>query len=99
VISGPDSLFKVSAQCHPGLIAPEDAVKVTIPTCFLASKEEIVEEVEAYTKALTVEKHVETFQQIHGWMSARAKLEDEECRKEYMRAYSVVLEWFAKYID
>ncbi|KUJ14342.1 dienelactone hydrolase [Mollisia scopiformis] len=100
VTSGADSLFKVSAQCHPGLMAPEDAGKVAIPTCFLASKEENAEEVEAYTKALTVEKHVETFEtQIHGWMSARGNLEDEECKKEYLRAYNVVLEWFGKYID
>ncbi|KAE8442383.1 hypothetical protein EG329_003399 [Mollisiaceae sp. DMI_Dod_QoI] len=100
VTSGADTLFKVSAQCHPAFIIPEDAAKVTIPMCFLASGEESAEEVEVFSKALTVEKHVETFQkQIHGWMSARGDLEDEECKKEYMRAYNIVLEWFGKYID
>lgn len=100
VTSGPDTPFKVSAQCHAGLIAPEDAAKVTIPTCFLASKDESVEEVESYSKALTVEKHVETFQtQVHGWMSARGDLEDEECKKEYLRGYNTILDWFGKYID
>jgi len=28
VISGPDSLFKVACQAHPGLIDPADAAKV-----------------------------------------------------------------------
>lgn len=98
--SGANTPFKVSAQCHPGMIAPEDAAKVTIPMCFLASEEESTEDVEAFSKALTVDKHVETFpKQLHGWMSARGDLEDEECKKEYLRGYNTILDWFGKYID
>ncbi|CZR63975.1 related to hydrolase related to dienelactone hydrolase [Phialocephala subalpina] len=100
VTSGTGTLFKVSAQCHPGMIASEDAAKVTIPMCFLASEEESNEEVEAFSKALTVEKHVEAYpKQVHGWMSARGNLEDEECKKAYLKGYNTVLEWFGKYID
>lgn len=82
------------------MISPEDAAKVTIPMCFLASEEESNEEVEAFSKALTVEKYVETFpKQVHGWMAARGNLDDEECKKAYLQGYSTVLEWFGKYID
>jgi hypothetical protein len=81
------------------LIDPEDAAKVTIPTCILASGEEKKEEVEAYEKGLRVEKHVETFaDQVHGWMSARGDLKDEKVRKEYERGYGIVVGWFEKYI-
>jgi dienelactone hydrolase len=97
--SGADTPFKVSAQCHPGMIDPADAAKITIPMCVLASKEEDVGEVEAFEKALVVEKHVETFDtQIHGWMSARSDLADDAVKKEYERGYMIVLDFFGKYI-
>jgi dienelactone hydrolase len=97
--SGADTPFKVSAQCHPGMIDPEDAAKVTIPMCILASKEEDSAEVEAFAKALKVENHVETFgTQIHGWMSARSDLADGEVKKEYERGYHAVSDFFGKHI-
>jgi len=65
----------------------------------LASKDETAEEVTAWGRALKVEKHVETFDsQIHGWMSARADLEDEKVKSEYVRGYKLFLEFFAKYL-
>lgn len=97
--SGEDTPFKAAAQLHPGLITPEDAAKVTIPTCMLASGEEKKEEVEAYERELKVEKHVETFaDQVHGWMSARGDLKDAKVRKEYERGYGIVVGWFQKYL-
>lgn len=99
VASGPGSLFKVAAQCHPAMIDPADAARVTTPMCMLSSEEEPAAEVQAFEKALTVEKHVEMFpDQLHGWMTARADLEKESVRKEYERAYRTVLEFFAKHL-
>jgi len=59
--SGADSPFKVSAQCHPGMIDAADAAKVTIPMCVLGSKDEEFEEIEAFRNALKVPKVVEIF--------------------------------------
>lgn len=68
--------------------------------CMLASKEEEAKDVKTFDEALTVEKHVETFgTQIHGWMSARADLEDETVKKEYLRGYETLSRWFGKHID
>jgi hypothetical protein len=73
----------------------------------LASKEENKEEVRGYEKGLTkegggkgVEKYVETFENmIHGWMSARGDLEDEEVRKDWVKGYTLVGEWVEKFTN
>jgi dsDNA-binding SOS-regulon protein len=96
--SGLDSPWKVSAQSHPGMLDVADAAKVTIPMCVLGSEEEKAEDLEAFGDALKVEKHIERFaDQLHGWMSARADLEDEKVRKEYERGYKTVLGFFEKH--
>jgi len=96
--SGVDTPWKVSAQSHPGMLDAADAAKVTIPMCVLGSEEEKAEDLEAFGNALKEEKHIERFDdQLHGWMSARADLADEEVRKEYERGYKTVLEFFAKH--
>ena len=33
---------------------------------------------------------------IHGWMAARSDLSDERVKKEYIRGYKTVLEFFGK---
>lgn len=99
LISGPDTLFKASAQAHPGMLNVADAEKITIPTCMLASKGEAADIVEAWGEALTVRKNVRRFgEQVHGWMSAKGDLEDEKCREDYESGYKIFLEWFAKYL-
>lgn len=99
VTSGVDTPWKVAAQCHPAFVDAEDAKKITIPMCLLASNEEEAKDVEAFDKALTVDKHVETFEsQIHGWLSARGDLENEEVKKEYLRGYETLSKWFGKHI-
>lgn len=75
-----------------------DAAKVTIPMCVLGSEEEKAEDLDAFGNALKVEKHIERFDdQLHGWMSARADLEDERVKKEYERGYKTVLDFFRKH--
>lgn len=64
-----DTPFKAAAECHPAMVSPDDATKITIPLCMLASQDEDVEAVKGFEANLKVEKHVETFgDQIHGWV-------------------------------
>jgi hypothetical protein len=80
------------------LLDAADAAKVTIPMCVLGSKDEKAEDLEAFGHALKVEKHIERFDdQLHGWMSARADLEDERVKREYERGYKTVLGFFGKH--
>ncbi|KAH6981925.1 Alpha/Beta hydrolase protein [Ilyonectria robusta] len=89
--------FSVAASIHPAMVDANDAAGVTIPTALLASKDEDAAEVKKFEAALTVPKHVETFaDQIHGWMAARADLEDARVREEYERGYKTVLGFFGK---
>jgi len=95
IVAGQQTKFTAAVQAHPAMVDAADAEKVQIPMCVLASKEEPAEDVKKYDEALKVKKHVETFPtQIHGWMSARADLEDEEVLKEYERGYKVALTFF-----
>ena len=67
-----DTPFKAVAECHPAMVAADDATKVTIPVAVLASMDEPKDEITAFEKNLKVKHHVETFSdQIHGWMAAR----------------------------
>ena len=82
---------------HPAMVDPTEAPKIKVPTCLLASKDEDVEDVKKYEAALPGPKLVDTFpDQVHGWMAARADLEDERVRAEYKRGYEVVLKFLAK---
>ncbi|KAL1965236.1 hypothetical protein VTN77DRAFT_5990 [Rasamsonia byssochlamydoides] len=91
--------FKAAAQCHPAMLDPNDAKNVTVPIVVLASKDEKPDDVKAYKENLTVPNHVETFPtQIHGWMAARANLDDPEVRKEYERGYKTVLGFFHQHL-
>lgn len=63
----------------------------------LASKDEDAAEVKSFEENLRGEKLVETFgTQIHGWMAARADLEDPAVLKEYERGYRVVLDFLGR---
>lgn len=42
---------------------------------------------------------VETYEgMFHGWMGARARLEDEKNRTEYERGYQQAADFFSKYL-
>jgi dienelactone hydrolase len=99
VNSTADTQFRAAAECHPAMIDPADATKIKIPLCMLASKDENPEEVKQFAANLTGPKHVETFgDQIHGWMAARADLENPRVKQEYERGYKTLLEFFAKHV-
>lgn len=43
--------------------------------------------------------HVETYASMfHGWMGARARLDDETNAREYERGYKAIAEFLAKHI-
>ena len=61
-----DTVFAAGAECHPAMIDPEEAKKVTIPFAVLASGDENPDEVKGFGDNLKVKKHVETFSdQVH----------------------------------
>lgn len=96
---GKDSAFKAGVQAHPAMLDPEDAKNVTVPIALLASKDEDPEAVRGYEQNLKVPKYIETYPtQIHGWMAARADLEDPEVKKEYERGYHAMLDFFHQHL-
>ena len=81
------------------MVDPSEAVDIKIPLCMLASKDEPAEDVKKFEANLKGEKHVEIFgDQIHGWMAARADLEDKRVVSEYERGYKTLLEFFGKHL-
>jgi dienelactone hydrolase len=77
------------------MLDPADAKDVTVPMCVLASKDESADDVSAFKANLKVPHHVETFaDQIHGWMAARADLDDPNVSAKYREGYRTVLDFF-----
>ncbi|THC90597.1 hypothetical protein EYZ11_009945 [Aspergillus tanneri] len=93
-----NKIFKAAVQCHPAMLAPDDAKSVTVPMAMLASKDEKPQDVADFGNNLQVPHYVETFStQIHGWMAARSNLDDAEVRKEYERGYRTALDFLHKH--
>jgi dienelactone hydrolase len=87
--SAEGSPFAVSGTAHPGRLDKEDALKLTIPHIILASPGEPVEVLNAYAETFkNGDKvgEVETYHTMfHGWMGARADLQNPENAKEFER--------------
>jgi hypothetical protein len=70
-------------------LAKEDALKITIPHIVLASKDEPIDIIADYKEIIESNGKggfVETYGSMHhGWMGARANLEDTANLKEYER--------------
>ncbi|OJJ79026.1 dienelactone hydrolase family protein [Aspergillus glaucus CBS 516.65] len=100
--SGEGTLFTATAQVHPGRLETSDAEKLTIPHLVLASKDEPADAVKGYAGIISKNGHgglVETYETMwHGWMGARADLDNEESLKEYVRGYAQAAEFFEKYL-
>lgn len=81
------------------MLDPEDAKNVTVPIALLASKDEDPAAVKAYEANLKVAKFVDTYPtQLHGWLAARADLDDPENKKEYERGYRALLDFFHQHL-
>ena len=93
LLSGKDTPFTASGQVHPGKLDIEDAKKLTIPHILLASNGEDEKVVKEYEELLVKGEEgqgkgnvVERYGTMHhGWMGARAKLNEEEDLKEFTR--------------
>ncbi|KAE9381841.1 dienelactone hydrolase [Stipitochalara longipes BDJ] len=100
LLSGENTPFTASGQVHPGKLEAADAEKLTIPHIVLASNGEPEDVVKQYHDLLVGEGKpsvVETYGTMHhGWMGARAKLEEEANLKEYTRGYNQLAAFFGK---
>lgn len=77
------------------MLDPADAKEVKVRMCVLASKDEPADDVSAYVSSLSVPHYTETFgDQVHGWMAARADLEDANVSAKYRQGYETVLDFF-----
>ena len=93
--------FRCAASCHPAMVEAADAAALRVPFALLASGDEARDEVTAWEKraaggpACLVRWWPEA---RHGFMAARADLEDEAVRRDYAAGYGVLLEWFREHL-
>ena len=94
-----DTPWKVAASCHPAMVDAGDAAATTIPFAMLPSKDEPKEDVEKWQQNIKVKNIVEWFpDQVHGFMAARGDLSDANVKKEYERAYKLLLDFFHEHM-
>ncbi|KAI4746452.1 alpha/beta-hydrolase [Aureobasidium sp. EXF-12298] len=94
-----DTVFKAAAACHPAMVDPNDAAGISIPIAMLPSKDEDKEAVEKWEQGVKTKHLVKWYNdQVHGFMAARADLEDENVKKNYMDAYGVLLNFFHEHM-
>ncbi|KUM60432.1 hypothetical protein ACN42_g6691 [Penicillium freii] len=78
--------FVASGQTHPALMDVADAKRMTIPHICLVSPDEPADILEPYKEALPDHSELELYgTMFHGWMGARANLEDEKNLLEFTR--------------
>ncbi|KAF1987936.1 dienelactone hydrolase, variant [Aulographum hederae CBS 113979] len=98
--SGSETKFKVTGQVHPGRLELDEARAIEVPHIVLFSKEDgEPKDVEAYGDVLKEKKQnfVEMYGTMHhGWMAGRAKLDEEENKKEFERGYQQLGDFFRK---
>ncbi len=84
------------------MLDAKDAEAMSAPHICLASEEEPADVVEEYKKILSQPGkigEVETYgNMFHGWMGARANLDDAENAKEFERGYEQVSAFFNKHL-
>lgn len=96
-----DAPLGPTGQAHPGGLDADDAKKLVAPHICLASKDENKDVVDRYKMILARSSGsiVDTFDTMfHGWMGARANLNNDENRIEYERGYSRVAEFFSSHL-
>ncbi|KAK1067255.1 hypothetical protein LTR33_011403 [Friedmanniomyces endolithicus] len=101
LVSQEGTLFKAAAACHPAMVDAKDAPGVTIPYAMFPSKDESMEDIEAWEKGLKVKNVVKWWpyvysisNQVHGFMAARDDLKDEKVKADYTKAYEELLSFF-----
>ncbi|KAH6658400.1 dienelactone hydrolase family protein [Truncatella angustata] len=95
--------FAASGTAHPSRLDVQDAEALSVPYLCLASPGEPAEIVAQYKEVLSKPGKVgvvETYDSMfHGWMGARAKLDDEKNRAEYERGYNQTAEFFRQHLS
>lgn len=84
----PGSLLRATAQGHPSFLAVEDVKSLRVPHLILASKDENADDVRACDEAKKSSGSATfTYPTMHhGWMGARANLEDNENKEQFLKA-------------
>ena len=104
-MSGENTSFVASAQIHPSAVDPKDALALTTPHFLYASKDEPAEAVAKFEENLKSHSNpavregsiVETrADMFHGWMGARAKLDDEAYKRGYQEGFEKVAGFLSK---
>lgn len=91
--------WKVAVQSSPAKMDAEDAKQLTIPFGTLASQGEAQDVVDAFDKAQTTPKMVHRFHdRVHGFMSARSNLKEDEELKAYEKGYQLAIDFFDKHM-
>jgi len=81
------------------MLDPNEAAGIEMPHLMIASHDEDAEVVKKFEEGLSVPKHFERFDdQVHGFMTARANLDDEKVKAEYEKAYRLVIAFFDKHV-
>jgi len=104
LLSGADSPFVASVQCHPAFLDPTDAAKLTIPHLCLATKDEDHETTkkfeEAIPEALKSKSIVHYWDgTFHGFMAARTDLENPEHLAYYKKGYEAAVDFLHKALE
>ena len=76
-----------------------DARAMKIPHICLASPDEPADVLKPYNDELPIHSEMELYSTMfHGWMGARANLENEENAKEFNRGYKQVASFFERWL-
>jgi dienelactone hydrolase len=105
----PQKGIVASVQVHPAFLDTADAAEIKIPHLVLASKDEDANVVKEYKEAFqkyagadqnVAKSEVHTFEDMHhGWMGARAKLDEVEYKEKFNQGYKLVAEWINKHFS
>jgi dienelactone hydrolase len=81
------------------MLDPSEASGIEMPLLMIASGDEDADTVKQFEDGLKVAKQFERFDgQVHGFMTARADLDDEKVKAEYEKAYKTVISFFDKHV-
>lgn len=95
LVSQANTPFKSAVAAHPAMVDANDAPDVTIPILLLPSSGEDKNDVGSYEKALKVKHEVEWYDdQVHGFLAARANLEDPKVVAAYEKGYQKIISWY-----
>jgi len=95
------SVFVATAQGHPTKLLPEDGEGLTVPHLIIPTKDEDPAAIAAY-EAVSRPEGCETVwykDMIHGFMGAKASLNNPDVMEKFHEAYAVVGKFFSKYLS